>query len=143
MIREAIEADIPRLVDMGIGFLRLYYADKLPENREQMKKTVTELMGNPNGHVLVAENGHGIEGMFVFVVFPHFFSGELIAGELVWWIEPEARGRSGLALLREAESISRKMGAKKMQAGAPSERTATLYKRLGFQEVETTYQRSL
>lgn len=130
-------------MEMGIAFLRTHYADKLEENPSKIEETVLGLLGNPNGRALISENGHGVEGMLGFVVFPHFFSGTMIAGELAWFVEPEARGRVGLSLLREAENAARTLGAKKMQMVSPDGRVAKLYKRLGYVEVETTYQRSL
>lgn len=143
MIREATNADVPKLVEMGVRFLRLYYAGKLKENREQMGKTVTALLTNPQGRMLVYENGNGIEGMLGLLVFPHYFSGEKVAGELVWWVDPEARGRAGMELLKQAEAEARALGAKWMQMVSPTERTAKLYERLGYAAIETTYQRSL
>jgi hypothetical protein len=31
--------------------------------------------------------------MLGYVIFPHFLSGELVAGEVFWWVEPEDTGR--------------------------------------------------
>jgi GNAT superfamily N-acetyltransferase len=61
---------------------------------------------------------------------------------VLWWVEPEHRG-DGLRLLREAESRAKLANAKYMQMIAPTEAVETVYKRLGYQYVESTYQRAL
>lgn len=142
MIREATEADVPQLVEMGLHFLRLHYADKLKENPEQIAKTLRDLLANPQGKVLVGGNGH-IQGVVGFVVYPQLFSGEPVAGELFWYVEPEARGRLGLELLREAERTAVKMGAETMQMVSPSETTSKLYEKLGYEYVDAQYMRRL
>ncbi|KKL86125.1 hypothetical protein LCGC14_1947880, partial [marine sediment metagenome] len=74
----------------------------------------------------------------------HYVSGELIAGEVVWWVDPEARTRrTGLKLMRKAEETAMGMGAVKMQMVAPNERIGKLYEHFGYTKVESTYQRNL
>ena len=143
MIRSAIETDVPRIVDMGLTFMRLYYAGKLTENREQLEATVRGLLTNERARILVSENGHGVDGMISFVVSPHPFSGEVSALELVWWVEPEARGTIGLKLLREAAQVASQMGATKIVMISPTAAVDQLYKRLGYEEVEKVFQRRL
>jgi len=143
MIRSAIETDVPRIVDMGLTFMRLYYAGKLTENREQLETTVRGLLTNEKARILVSENGHGVDGMISFVVSPHPFSGEVSALELVWWVEPEARGTIGLKLLREAAQVASQMGATKIVMISPTAAVDQLYKRLGYEEVEKVFQRRL
>jgi len=145
MIREATTADIPRLVEMGHRFVsETSYKEHLKDNPGQMKSFAEQMLGNPNGLILVAENGGKKPvGMLAMFFFPHYFSGESIAGEVFWWVEPEARGRMGFELLKEAEKIARARGAKKIQMIAPNEQVARVYEHLGYRQVETTYQRSL
>lgn len=145
MIREATVADIPRLIEMGHRFVsETSYKDHLEENPEQMKILAEQIISNPNGRILVAEKDQKPIGMLALILFPHYLSGELVAGEVFWWVEPEARkGRTGLELMKKAEEIAVSWGAKKMQMVAPSERIGKLYEYLGYSHVESTYQRSL
>jgi GNAT superfamily N-acetyltransferase len=80
--------------------------------------------------------------MLGYVLFPHFLSGELVAGEVFWWVEPGFRGE-GLKLLRAAETRSRAAGAKYLQMIAPNDRVAAVYKRLDYSFVEAAYQKLL
>lgn len=145
MIREATPADIPRIVEMGRRFrMESSYKDHLAENPEQMKALAEQIISNPKGSILVSEKDGKLTGMLALLVFPHYLSGESIAIEVLWWVEPEARaGSTGLKLMREAEEIAVEMGAKKMQMVAPTERIGKLYEHLGYSRVESSYQRSL
>lgn len=145
MIREATLADIPRLVEMGRRFIsESSYKNHLGENPEQMKTLAEQIISNPKGRILVSEKDGRLTGMLALIVFPQHFSGELIAGEVFWWVDPEARkGRTGLKLMRKAEEIAVELGAEKMQMVAPTDRIGDLYKHLGYTQVESTYQRNL
>lgn len=141
MIRLACEADIPRLVEMGLRFRReSEYRDVLAENAEKMRELATQLA--KSGCLVVSEREGRLVGMLGYVLFPHFLSGELVGGEVFWWVEPECRGE-GLKLLRAAEDRARSHGAKNFQMIAPNERVGSLYRRLGYKPVETSFQRAL
>src|SRR5262249_9723653 len=91
---------------------------------------------------LVLERGGQVCGMIGWGLFPHFLSGELVAGEVVWWVDPEHRGQ-GLNLLREAEKKARAAGAKRMRMTAPTDQGAEVYTRLEYDYVESAYQKTL
>jgi GNAT superfamily N-acetyltransferase len=137
--REATEADIPRLVEMGRHFLAASsYREHLADNAEKMKETIATFIGNDLRKVIVCENGQGVSGMLAFFVYAHPLSGELLADELVWWVEPEARG-AGIELLKRVEAMARSMGATKMQMVTPDERLGKLYERRGYHKIEVHY----
>jgi GNAT superfamily N-acetyltransferase len=141
VIRQATASDVPRLVEMGRRFRsETGYAKVLAENPQKMTELATQL--TDLGCLLVSERAGELVGMLGFLVFPHFMSGEVTATETFWWVEPEHRGE-GIKLLREAEKTARTYGAEKMAMIAPDDRVANLYKRLGYEFVEASYQRSL
>jgi GNAT superfamily N-acetyltransferase len=127
---------------MGRRFRReTDYQRHLAENPETMAATARHLVAQ--GGVLVSEQpGGALVGMIGWVLFPHFLSGEVIAGEVFWWVEPEHRGQ-GLRLMRAAERQARQNGAQKMQMIAPTDAVATLYRRFGYEFVEAAYQKAL
>jgi GNAT superfamily N-acetyltransferase len=141
LMRKATVQDIPRLLEMGMRFHQNSpYKDHLAANPEQMGKIASQIASS--GGLLVSENQGRIVGMFGFVTFPHFLSGELIAAEVFWWVEPEHRG-TGKKLLYEAENMAREAGAKKMQMIAPDARVGRLYEHMKYKFVESAYQKSL
>lgn len=140
-IRLAVEADIPQMVDMGVKFNeQSSYSKHLKISREKVAELGKQLIAKDG--LLVSERNGQIVGMIGFVVYPHFMSGEIIAGEVFWWVEPGFRGE-GLRLMKEAESRARAAGAKDMQMIAPTDQVAKVYQRLGYEFVESTHQKKL
>src|SRR6266481_8606542 len=141
LIREANEQDIPRLVEMGMHFHNgSPYREHIKENPQQMRNLAEQLVLNRG--LLLSERAGKICGMFGYFVYPHFLSGEIVAGEVFWWVEPEHRGE-GVKLLKEAERRAKSAGAARMQMIAPDDRLGTLYKRLGYSFVEASYQKTI
>lgn len=150
MIREASEQDIPRIVEMGSRSIREGpYRNQLSDNPEVTKQLAAKLLTSENAKVLVLENDGHVDGVFAFILFSHYFSGEMTAGEMIWYVEPEGRAMEGfgaggaLNLLDEGERLAKKLGAKRMQLTAPTRMVGELYKRRRYCEIETTYQREL
>src|SRR5690348_7160609 len=144
-IREATVLDLPRIVEMGREFLLSGpYKDHLKDSPEEAAKTAARIYENPSCKILVADDGERAVGIFAYVLFPHYFSGELTAGELIWFLEPEYRKSwTALQLWMEAEKRAMEAGAIYMQVTAPSEHVAEIYKRRKYEAVEMTYQKKL
>lgn len=145
MIREATTEDIPRLVEMGSRSLREGpYKDQVEDNPEASAKLALHVISTQNGRVLVAEENGILVGLLGFILFPHYFSGVLTAGEVMWYTEPEFRQSfTSLALLRAAERMARHLGAKRMQFTAPTREVAAAYEKLGYSPIEVSYQKVL
>jgi hypothetical protein len=146
MIREAKEADVARIVEMGSrSLLEGPYKDMLADKPEVTAALAKKLLDMGNAKILVSEVGDELVGLFAFIIFPHYYSGETVAGEMIWYVLPEARhSNKALELLWAAESMAAKLGAKKMQLTAPTDEIAGMYQRLrGYQKVETAFQRSI
>lgn len=142
MIRRATVEDTPRLLEMGQRFaMETEYRDLIAINQERLSSFIETTLANPESCVLVS-GSDDLTGMIALLTYDHPFSGERTAFEVVWWVDPEARG-DGVRLLRGAETWARERGIRKMQMVAPNERVGALYRRLGYAPVETSYQRSL
>lgn len=144
MIRRATHADIPRLVAMGERFIGDVYPAALTFNGDALAALSKQLIDGV-GVVFVAEHANGdVLGMIALIAVAHPMSGEMVATELVWWIDPEARGgRAALALLAEAEEWAKLQGATRLQMIAPNDKVCRFYERLGFEKVEVAYMRNL
>lgn len=145
-IREAETNDIPRIIEMGSKFLKMGpYNQFISDSPETTSKLALRLLNMPNAKVLVGEENDHVEGVFAFITFDHYYSGEPVAGEMIWYVEPEARHHNmALELLWAAEKMASIMGAKKMQLTAPSDEIAAMYGKLrGFVKVETAFQRDI
>lgn len=144
MIRRATLDDRDRLMQMAQRFVaETPYAGLITIDLDRLAASVGGLLENPSGCVLVSGDAT-LTGMIAMLAYDHPFSGERTAFEVVWWIEPEARGSGdGVRLLRSAEAWARDGGITKMQMVAPDPRVGEFYQRMGYAPVETSYQRSL
>lgn len=144
MIRAATCDDIPRIVELGSRSIwEGPYKDQLEDNPSVTRELTEKLLTLENAKVLVSESDGVINGLFAFILFPHYFSGQLTAGEMIWYVIPEARGQASLELLWAAEKLAFEMGAKRMQLTAPTEQVGKIYERIKYVQVECTYQAKL
>lgn len=142
MIRMATSEDAERLLEMGERFAaETKYGSLVGVSKDRIRQVVLWVLENPDGAIFVSGNDP-VTGMIALLCYDHQFSGERTAFEIVWWVDPEARG-DGVRLLREAEKWAKDSGAKAIQMVAPNERVGSFYERLGYTPVETSYQRSL
>jgi GNAT superfamily N-acetyltransferase len=139
-IRPATLADVPRLVAMGCAQIAESYAGTVAADPTQVETTVTSLVTQPNAACFVAEEDGAVVGMIGVVGSVSHCSGLPTAGEVMWWMEPDARG-GGRALWKRAERWAAETGARSIQMMAPATnpRVGRLYERRGYTALETTY----
>lgn len=143
MIREARFMDVPRLVEMGQRFIAsTEYKTRLKSNPEQLDHLMRKLIAEDDGLLLVDERDGAVVGMVGIFLYRSPISGQGIASEVFWWMEPGYRGL-GFRLLRKAESIAKSLGVELAQMTAPNERVARIYKALGYSKLEEQYQKAL
>ncbi len=138
------EADVPRIVEMGQRFAQTpEYEGRAAVNDERIAWLTRQMLNAHHTAIFVggAEDGP-LAGMLAMHLYEHPFSGERVAAELVWWVEPEQRG-IGVRLLRRAEQWAREHDAAVLEMGAPSERVARFYEAVGFHATDRMYQRRL
>jgi GNAT superfamily N-acetyltransferase len=141
MKRLATLADVDAVAAMGERFRATTgYRDTLAANPAQLAALATRLIDAPDGDVIVADVDGALVGMLALLVYAHHMSGERIAGELAWWVDPAHRG-IGVRLLRAAEAWAQARGAVALQLIAPTPAVERLVERLGYTPVERTYQR--
>jgi GNAT superfamily N-acetyltransferase len=146
MIRIATLEDLDAVTELGkLSLINGAYGDDLKFNADRARafaKSVITILGK----VLLWEEGGQPVGLLAFLFFPHFFSGEPTAQEIMFFVRAEFRaGNPALRLLWAAEEMARNMGAKKMQFTAPAATTGVgaLYERCGYKMLEVGYQKSL
>lgn len=168
-IREATADDGPAIVRMGMRFLETEFGHLVKPEADALSVLVLQILGH--GVIFLAEREHAndcstwgsgwpspadvaaracncgprVVGMLAIIVLKHPFTGLPYGDEVAWWVEPEYRkGLVGVHMLRHSETWARQIGlsALKMVAPAGSD-VGAFYKRRGYIEVETAYQKSL
>lgn len=137
MIRDAAEADIPALLDMGERFAA---KGNIPcgYDRETMEQTFRYLIDH--GILLISDTQDGAVGA---MCHPHPFNKHHLTGqELFWWSE----GGCGAELFDELERRVEALGVNSfsmiaLEALRP-EAVGALYKRRGYRPLEHSYLRT-
>ena len=117
------------------------------------RKVLAQLAGagtsrDPSRYFRIAVlNGEGLGG-FYGSVHRAFFSDDLIANDMGWWVKREARNTlAALLLLADFERWAREKGAKKVMVGQVTdvdvERTTKLFEACGFRVVGMNAVKSL
>lgn len=143
MIRRATVEDVPRIVAMGVRFAATPdYAAIVAVKPEMLETLARNVLANPDGVIFVAERDGTAIGMIALITYPHPLTGERVACELVWWVEPDARG-VGVRLLRTAERWAKEHGAAVLHMIAPNARVGQFYHAVGYEPIESTWQRRM
>jgi RimJ/RimL family protein N-acetyltransferase len=147
IIRPATETDVPRIVEMaGLFVASTPYRQLITVDRGCVEALVRRFLTHPTpGEVvlLVAEAEAVVVGMIAMLIFDHPISGERVASEIVWWMDPTHRGTAGLRLLRAAEQWAQAQQAAIVQMIAPTAKVERFYEAVGYTAVERNYQRRI
>lgn len=106
MIREAIQDDLGRLVEMGEAFFAYSaFAPFVAYDPEQAAAVLSGLIDSPDAVVLVAELDGEVAGALVGALSSAWFNPtKRMAVELAWWLDPKHRhGTVGVRLMRRFE----------------------------------------
>ena len=142
VIRAANADDLDVIVTMAESFLReTPYGTQIGTNPDRLRVFAWDLLQKDDATIALAESDGAVVGMIALWCFVHPFSGERIAAELVWWVNPETRGSAGVRLLKWAEAWAKDQGAVALQMVAPTDRVGDFYARVGYERVEVSYQR--
>jgi N-acetylglutamate synthase-like GNAT family acetyltransferase len=142
VIRHADRDDLDAIVAMGLTFLATVYGEKLtaPPDPTRIRAYVSSLLDDADTRALfVNEHDGALTGMFGLHLFTHPMTGQIVAAELFWWVNPDRRGLDGLRLLARARAWATQAGAQLLQMVAPDAAVAQLYERLGYTRIETAY----
>lgn len=142
-IRQATEADVPAMVEMGREFVRsTSYRDTVPESPEHLSGVGALLL--KHGVVLLAEQDGRVVGMIAGTVYPHYLTGARTLGESWWWVNEGARGHGAAdALLDALEAWGRSQGATRSELGSRNAVLDRFYRRRGYRPVERVHAKEL
>lgn len=146
-IRKGTLADVPEIVRMSAAFYpTTHYAQWCDMDEDTVADLATNLIEN---HIfLVAESEGRLVGMVGIFLAPFLFNRHACFGvEVVWWVDPAARGSHVAAsLLQAIEHPARDAGADRIQMvhmpNSPPQ-AAALYERLGYSRSEVSYTKEI
>ena len=111
VIRFVENKDYKDVLRMSESFLS---ASNLPFdiNTGSIKMLFDIFINDPQKAIgIVAEKDNIVIGMLAFIVAPHIFNRNVVcAEEIVWWVDPEYRLKTGMKMLEEAEILLKNRG---------------------------------
>ena len=145
-IRPATAADIAPLVAMGERFYhRSPFAAAVAYSPDAVANIIAEVMDV--GVALVAESGGVVVGGIMGICRAPWFSDDLCAIEMAWWVDDAARGTTGVRLHRAFEQWAQGQGAAAVVLSdlvlADTAPAGPLYDRLGYACAERSHIRRL
>jgi GNAT superfamily N-acetyltransferase len=147
VVRKARPEDARRVFEMAGHFLaNSSYGRWFPLNARMLAQTIKQTI--EGGVIFLLEPRPGqVVGMLAAFPIQDPFSGQGIADEIAWWVEPEyRRGLAGTRLLRALESWARQKQLSLVTMVAPAESDGDVgrfYQRLGYTKAETKYVKRL
>lgn len=145
MIRRATLDDVPEIARLGGLFhAEAGWGDIVEYSQTDCEKTLTHLVTNDDGIVLVADRDGEIVGMCGGLCHPIYFNHAHKSGqELFWWMRPDLRDGTGRELLEAMESEARRVGCESWSMIAldkvQPEITGRIYRRRGYRASEHSY----
>jgi GNAT superfamily N-acetyltransferase len=149
-VRAATPADEPVLLAMAEAFTQgTGYRASIPFVPAYMEALIAKFVDDDfgpaqTGRMAVAEREGAVVGMIAMLAHPHLMTGQLIASEIVWWVNEDARQAGvGRALVADFERFARAQGATAMLMGAWHPELGKTYERYGFRPYEMTFRKAL
>ena len=140
IIRKAHINDIDKLVDLGIEFAeRSKYAHCLSINNEKIKDFTGVVIDNPNYISLVLEDNGIIKGIFTAQITQTFFSDDLIAQALVWYVRQQTVEGLKLLFEFEKECTSRKINKILLGYKQSYVNMKSIYRKRGYKVFESFF----
>lgn len=146
MIRLATPDDIDQIAVLGERFIReSHYGRLIGINPDALRSVAEMLIRESHGFLAVDEFYGEIAGMIGMIATIHPTSWEPVASELFWYVPPEARGPGigGVKLLFAAENWARENGMVRCIMVSPDDRVSKFYHRLGYDQLETQFIKTL
>lgn len=118
MIRVATQEDLRRIVEMSEKFYphtSYWIRSQIPFDPIAVATLASGMIDNGVFHV--AEHDGNVIGMIGLVVHPFIFNPEyIVAGEIIWWVEPEYWNKGvGAQLLFSIEAPAHELGVRQIQ----------------------------
>lgn len=113
-----------------------------PLDEQKLVQQLSVPITNPNVYLKFFVRDGEVLGTFFGVISSMFFSQELCAKDMAWFVRKSYRGTyAAVMLVRDFECWAKNMGVKNIflgqSTGVKMETTAALYKRLGYAPVGT------
>ncbi len=142
MIRTATLSDIPALVRMGRAFVET--GVDIPFDENYASRSIQGMMLAYDREVFVLDLDGKISGMLCAAVADSPLAPVRVGVEIVFWIDPEARGRWANQFIQAYEAWAKNLGAHAASLSSLADvPVGKFYERAGYCHTETTHSKVL
>ena len=141
VIRTILEEDL-----LDVLILAKEFSREAPKSHkwspEKTKNFLISAMHNTNMEVFISEKQGEVTGAIVCLVTEMYMSNTVIASDVAWFVNKDARGdSSAIRLLKAFEAWGRSKGADYLGMADIEglSNLSSLYSRMGYSVFETTY----
>lgn len=140
-LKLAEATDLPDIVDMALKFAAVSPYSELPIEQEKIEELILSMLKDRNKTIIVLYmKDDKPVGMLAGMTSEMLFNRELLASEVIWWVEPEHRSRKSFALKEAYEYWAKRVGAKYIQmSNLNDKRVEQFYERTGYKLTERAY----
>lgn len=141
MLRLAELADYPAIKRMAVAFFEASPYKPLGVSEKRIDDLIfTFLTAKKTEKLLLLWDNNGPVGVLAAAAETNLFNYEKMAGELLWWIDPEHRGLKAASQMLDAyEYWSTKIGCQFCSMVDLLGNLDLLYTRKGYERRETSY----
>lgn len=145
MIRVATPCDLPALTRMAADFhAAVLHLAAVPFSPLTASAAFQQAMGNPRVVVLVADRDAQAVGVLAAQEVDYIGGPAIFAREILFWIDPDHRGRLAVPLLRAYEAWAQGRGIRLIGMTCFDDgRTPKLMMRLGYAATEVNFVKGL
>lgn len=116
----------------------------MPIDDRKLADYIAKVIRSSDHAVLLHESPAGIDGIYIGMLVQQFFTFEITAMDILFYVRPERRGsRAAVRLFRAFKAWAKSSGAKAIQVGTMTgidpARTAKFYRGMGLNEIGGIY----
>lgn len=147
-IERAVERDILDLSILSKQFFKEAKKNgyQLSFKQDKFAQSFLSIVNNPAYYYLIATIDDEAVGFFLGGIISPFFSDDVIAVEMFWWVAEEFRGQNvAMPMLKMFETWAKQSGATQVNVSDLQnvKNLDNLYKRLGYSRSEVTYRKEI
>lgn len=150
MIREAQPLDLYEVVDLGWEFNNENKCYSV-NSKEDIERSVLKILNDPFSYKMWVgiRDGKIVSNLAVRIT-EHFFTGDKVVEEVVWFVTKEARtSLESILLIDVAEKFAKEIGAKYFQmanlytSNIHLDKFIKFFKRRGYEPFQLSYMKKL
>lgn len=139
-VRQATVSDIAALMELVRSHWPQLPWGHLPIDEDRILRLFLWGMTSEQRACWVADDDGAVAGFIGMMLEEHPVSGQMMAREAWWFVDPQARGRVGLRLLRAAEAWARDHQVP-IVVSFHDPALSPMMSRLGYRVTDYTYQK--